>query len=61
MVASLGGKPRFQGIEVKTDEEIVKEKHIMGIPRSTTVLYETDTIIVFGRTKDIKKFIEINQ
>jgi len=30
----------------------------MGIPRSTTVLYETDTIIVFGRTKDLKKFIK---
>jgi len=33
----------------------------MGIPRSTTILYETDMIIVFGRTKDIKRFIEINQ
>jgi trk system potassium uptake protein TrkA len=47
--------------EVSNDGETVKEKHIMGIPRSTTVLYETDTIIVFGRTKDLKKFIEINQ
>ena len=47
--------------EVQQDGETVKEKHILGIPRSTTVLYETDTIIVFGRTKDIKKFIEINQ
>ena len=48
-------------LEVKKNDEIVKEKHIIGIPRSTTVLYETDTIIVFGRTKDVKKFIEINQ
>ena len=47
--------------EINRDGENVKEKHIMGIPRSTTVLYETDTIIVFGRTKDIKRFIEINQ
>ena len=47
--------------EVQQEGEIVKEKHILGIPRSTTMLYETDTIIVFGRTKDIKKFIEINQ
>ena len=47
--------------EVTRDGETVKEKHIMGIPRSTTVLYETDTIIVFGRTKDLNKFIEINQ
>ncbi len=47
--------------EVQIDGETVKEKHILGIPRSTTMLYETDTIIVFGRTKDIKKFIEINQ
>jgi trk system potassium uptake protein TrkA len=48
-------------LEVKKNDEIVKEKHIIGIPRSTTVLYETDTIIVFGRIKDVKKFIEINQ
>lgn len=47
--------------EVQQEGETVKEKHILGIPRSTTMLYETDTIIVFGRTKDIKKFIEINQ
>ncbi|HHZ65472.1 MAG TPA: TrkA family potassium uptake protein [Flavobacteriales bacterium] len=47
--------------EFQKEGETVKEKHILGIPRSTTMLYETDTIIVFGRTKDIKKFIEINQ
>ena len=48
-------------VEIQNDGETLKEKHILGIPRSTMILYETDTIIVFGRTKDIKKFIEINQ
>jgi trk system potassium uptake protein TrkA len=48
-------------VEVQSDGQTSKEKHILGIPRSTMILYETDTIIVFGRTKDIKKFIEINQ
>ena len=48
-------------VEVERNGETVKEQHIIGVPRSSTVLYETDTIIVFGRSKDIGKFIEINQ
>jgi len=48
-------------VEVEKNGETVKEQHIIGVPRSSTVLYETDTIVVFGRSKDIGKFIEINQ
>lgn len=48
-------------VEVERNGETVKEQHIIGVPRSSTVLYETDTIVVFGRSKDIGKFIEINQ
>ena len=48
-------------VEVEKNGETVIEQHIIGVPRSSTVLYETDTIVVFGRSKDIGKFIEINQ
>ena len=48
-------------VEVEKNGVTVKEQHIIGVPRSSTVLYETDTIVVFGRSKDIGKFIEINQ
>ncbi len=48
-------------IEVEKNGEITTEQHIVGVPQSSTVFYETDTIVVFGRGKDIEKFIEINQ
>jgi trk system potassium uptake protein TrkA len=41
--------------------QIVREEHIIGVPTSDTVILETDTILVFGTTKDIQRFIEINQ
>jgi trk system potassium uptake protein TrkA len=41
--------------------EVVKEQHIIGVPGSDTLILEKDTIVVFGNTKDIQRFIEINQ
>lgn len=38
--------------------EIVQ--HILGVPTSDTIIKETDTLIVFGTSRDIKRFIEIN-
>jgi trk system potassium uptake protein len=37
-----------------------KETHILGVPSPETVLAETDTIIVFGLSRDIERFIQIN-
>lgn len=45
--------------EIK-DGVINKAKHILGVPNSSTVLYLTDTIVVFGKVSDIERFIEIN-
>lgn len=47
--------------EVNRDDEMIKEQHILGVPNSSTILYETDTIVVFGRTADIERFLEINK
>ena len=47
--------------EVKGDKEMVKENHILGVPNSETIVYETDTLVVFGTRYDVARFIEINQ
>lgn len=47
--------------EVNKNGETIREQHILGVPQSETILYETDTILVFGTTKDIERFIEINR
>lgn len=35
-------------------------QHILGVPSSDTIIRESDTLIVFGTSRDIKRFIEIN-
>lgn len=47
--------------EVNKDGVISKEQHILGVPNSTTILYESDTIVVFGRANDIERFVDINR
>ena len=47
--------------EVNKGGELEIEKHILGVPSPETVLYESDTIIVFGKARDIQRFIEINR
>ncbi len=42
-------------------DEIVIEEHIIGVPKSETVIYESDTLVVFGTLKNINRFIEINE
>jgi trk system potassium uptake protein TrkA len=46
--------------EFKEGDELTTEEHILGVPEVDTVIKPTDTIIVFGTSKDIKRFIEIN-
>ncbi len=54
-------------ITIKAEEEPEGQSnapgvhHIKGVPVSSTVLQENDFLIVFGKDKDIQKFIEINQ
>jgi trk system potassium uptake protein len=43
------------------DQENLGGHHIRGVPVSSTILQENDFLIVFGKDKDIQKFIEINQ
>ncbi len=38
-----------------------EQQHILGVPLSSTKVHENDFLVVFGKDKDIQKFIEINQ
>ena len=64
---SLRNKYNLNLITLKREFEVNKdgtpevEKHILGVPSSDTILFETDTIIVFGKARDIERFIEINK
>ncbi|MFK7757927.1 MAG: TrkA family potassium uptake protein [Flavobacteriales bacterium] len=47
--------------EIKKKGELVAEEHIIGVTNAETIIYDTDTLVVFGSFKNIKKFIEINE
>lgn len=47
--------------EKERNGESVEEEHILGVPGSDTVIQKKDTIVVFGRDKDVARFIEINK
>lgn len=42
------------------DGREVSEHHITGVPDSKQVLEATDRLLIFGRNRDIERFIEIN-
>jgi trk system potassium uptake protein TrkA len=46
--------------EMEVGGKIVKEKHILGVPKPDMVIYETDTLILLGQEKDLDRFIEVN-
>ncbi len=41
--------------------ETYEEDHIIGVPDPDTVIHKKDTIILFGTSKDIGRFIEVNE
>ncbi len=46
--------------EEEVNGEIVKEQHTIGVAGSETMIYETDTLVVFGTIKDVERLLEIN-
>ncbi|MDR9397625.1 TrkA family potassium uptake protein [Salibacter sp.] len=45
--------------EEKNGEKVMQE-HVLGVPASNTSIQKSDTLMVFGRVRDIEKFIDIN-
>ncbi len=37
------------------------ETHIIGVPDYKTIIEKDDKLVIFGKTKDIARFIEINE
>jgi len=54
-------------VTIKREFEVVNkgvksmEQHVLGVSNSDTTIQETDTLVVFGTMKDVKRFIEINE
>lgn len=42
------------------DGKIVKKCHVLGVPSSNTHVEPTDTLMIFGRVRDIERFMDIN-
>jgi len=47
--------------EVKKDGDLIPEEHIIGVTNAKTIIYDTDTLVVFGSLSNIKRFIEVNE
>ena len=46
---------------LRKNAEIDKDYHIIGVPNSSTVVEKSDIIALFGLTKNIDRFLEINK
>lgn len=64
---SLGSKYELRLItirrkfEEKENGKTTINEHIIGVPQPDTKIRETDTLVVFGSLKSVKKFLEINE
>lgn len=44
----------------KNGEEII-EQHVIGVPKGDTEIMACDTLVVFGTSKSVQRFIDINE
>src|SRR5690606_33835887 len=42
--------------QLQKNGEVILEKHILGVPKSDTMIYENDTLIILGQEVDIERF-----
>ncbi len=47
--------------EEEVNGEVVRTEHILGVPKPETVVYDSDTLVVFGTLGNVKRFIEVNE
>lgn len=47
--------------EETVNHKLINIQHIVGVPDSKTIIQSEDTLVVFGKYRDIEQFIEINQ
>ena len=51
-------KRRF---DTNKNGEIMYEQHVLGVPSSDTKILESDTLVVFGTSKNVQRFMDINE
>lgn len=44
----------------RNGEELV-EQHVIGVPKSDTIIMDRDTLVVFGTAKSVQRFMDINE
>jgi trk system potassium uptake protein TrkA len=44
-----------------SDGKIKKEYHIMGVPKSDSMLYEGDYLLLMGKSSDVERFQNVNR
>ncbi|MFT7344072.1 MAG: trk system potassium uptake protein TrkA [Lentimonas sp.] len=47
--------------EIKKNGECHKEQHVLGVPSSDTKIIEKDTLVVFGTSNNVQRFMDINE
>lgn len=46
---------------IQKNGEETTEQHVIGVPKSDTVIMEHDTLVVFGTSKNVQRFMDINE
>lgn len=46
---------------VTRNGEELTEQHVIGVPKSDTVIMDRDTLVVFGTAKAVQRFMDINE
>lgn len=44
----------------RNGDEVV-EQHVIGVPKSDTIIMDRDTLVVFGTAKSVQRFMDINE
>lgn len=47
--------------DIKKKGQYKVEQHVIGVPKSDTVIESRDTLIVFGTAKHVQRFIDLNE
>lgn len=50
-----------RAFSVNKNGEELKEQHVLGVPSSDTEILEDDTLVVFGTSKNVQRFMDINE
>lgn len=47
--------------DIKKKGQYEVEQHVIGVPKSDTIIESRDTLVVFGMAKHVQRFIDVNE